>query len=158
MEFIEKILPTVLVVATGLLTWFLKDKSEKLKLQREKLLEEKRLNYENILEPIIRLFVGTKGDKKETEKAMKQILSFDYKKTSFQLMLFGSDSVVQAYNDYLQYMYKNEDNLNASVTLKLLGKVLLEIRKDLGNPTTDLEELDMLRFMITDIDELSIKD
>ena len=58
--------PTLLVVSTGLLTWFLKDKSENLKLQREKLI--------------------------------KQMQSFDYKRTAFQLMLFGSDDVVNAYN------------------------------------------------------------
>lgn len=62
MEFIEKILPTLLVVLTGLLTWFLKDKSEKLKLQREMLIEEKRNNYEKILEPLIRSLHGAKND------------------------------------------------------------------------------------------------
>src|SRR5690606_26483827 len=132
----------------------LKDKSEKLKLQREQLIEEKRQNYEKILEPIIRLFVGTKGNKQELEKAMKQVQSFDYKKTAFQLMLFGSDSVVSAYNDYFQYLYKNENNLDPYVMLKALGKVVLEIRKDLGNDKTALKEYDMLRFMITDIDKL----
>lgn len=90
--------PTLLVVSTGLLTWFLKDKSENLKLQREKLIEEKRQNYEKILEPMIRVFSGVKGNKNETQKAIKQMQSFDYKRTAFQLMLFGSDDVVNAYN------------------------------------------------------------
>ena len=150
----QNILPTLLVVSTGLLTWFLKDKSEKLKLQREKLIEEKRQNYEKILEPIIRLFAGTKGNKQELQKAMKQVQSFEYKKTAFQLMLFGSDSVVNAYNDYFQYLYKNENNMDPYEMLNALGKVILEIRKDLGNDKTALKEFDMLRFMITDIDKM----
>ncbi len=153
MEFIEKILPTLLVVAAGFITWFLKDKSEKLKFQREKLIEEKRLNYEKILEPIIRVLAGVKN-KTEMDKALKQIQSFDYKKSAFQLMLFGSDNVVNAYNDYFQYLYKNESNLDPYKMLNALGKVILEIRKDLGNDKTALKEYDMLRFMITDIEKM----
>ena len=152
MEILEKILPTVLVVLTGLITWFLKDKSEKLKFQREKLIEEKRGNYEKILEPIIRLFASTNGNEREMQKAMRQVMSFDYKKTAFQLMLFGSDEVVNSYNQFFQYLYKNEDDLNPFETLKLLGKVILEIRKDLGNDKTTLKEYDMLKFMIKDLD------
>lgn len=151
MDILQNILPTILVVTTGLLTWFLKDKSEKLKYQREKLIEEKRTNYEKILEPIIRIFAGAKNEV-EMNKANKQILSFDYKKTAFQLMLFGSDKVVYAYNNYLQYLYKNEAEINPITSINLLGKVILEIRKDLGNDKTVLTEFDMLRFMITDID------
>ena len=39
--------------------------------------------------------------------------------------------------------------------MSLLGKIVLEIRKDLGNNKTRLSEFDMLRFLITDIDILS---
>ena len=153
MEWIQNILPTLLVVITGLITWFLKDKSEKLKLQREKLIEEKRANYEKILEPIIRTFAGSKN-KSELAKAIKQVQSFDYKKTSFQLMLFGSDDVVNAYNNFFQYLYKDDSEKDSYELLSVLGKIILEIRKDLGNDKTALKEYDMLRFMITDIDKL----
>jgi|SRR5690554_504445 len=156
MDWLQNILPTLLVVTTGLVTWFLKDKSEKLKYQREKLIEEKRQNYEKILEPIIRSFAGTKN-KTELAKAIKQIQSFDYKKTAFQLMLFGSDSVVKSYNEFFQYLYQNESNINPHMVLNSLGKVILEIRIDLGNSKTALKENDMLRFMITDIDKLKDK-
>jgi hypothetical protein len=154
MEFIEKILPTLLVVLTGLLTWFLKDNSEKLKLQREMLVEEKRNNYEKILEPIVRTLHGAKNEI-ELNKAIKQITSYDYRKQAFQLMLFGSDNVVNAYNDFFQYLYKNNDTIVAKEMLKALGKVVLEIRKDVGNSKTTLKEYDMLRFMISDMDLLS---
>jgi hypothetical protein len=153
MDWLQNILPTILVVSTGLITWFLKDKSEKLKLQREKLIDEKRANYEKILEPIIRTFAGAKN-KNELAKAIKQVQSFDYKKTSFQLMLFGSDNVVNAYNDFFQYLYRNDSEKKPIEMLKALGKIILEIRKDLGNDKTALKEYDMLRFMITDIDKL----
>ncbi len=150
MELLEKLAPTILVIAAGFVTWFLKDKSEKLRLQREKLIEEKRGNYEKILEPIIRSFSGI-NNASEMQKAIKQVQSYDYKKSAFQLMLFGSDNVVKAYNDYFQYLYNNENNMKAEEMLKQLGKVILEIRKDLGNKKTMLKELDMLRFIIKDL-------
>lgn len=152
MDWLQNILPTVLVVSTGLITWFLKDNSEKLKIQREKLVEEKRNNYVKILEPIIRTLTGAK-DKIELAKAIKHIKSFEYKKTAFHLMLFGSDSVVKAYNNYFQYIYKSDD-MDPKIMLEKLGEILLEIRKDLGNSKTKLDELDMLSFMINDIEQI----
>lgn len=69
-------------------------------------------------------------------------------------MLFGSDDVVNAYNDFFQYLYKDESERKSSELLNHLGKVVLEIRRDLGNNKTELKEYDMLRSMITDIDKL----
>lgn len=43
---------------------------------------------------------------------INEIKSYDYRKTSFDLALFGSDSVVRAYNALLQYGYKGEANEN----------------------------------------------
>jgi hypothetical protein len=153
MEYIEKILPTLLVVSTGLVTWFLKDKSEKLKLQRELLIQEKRNNYESILEPLIRTLHGSKNQQ-ELNKAIKQITSYEYKKQAFQLMLFGSDGVVEAYNNLFQFLYTHKEENDPRELLLVLGKVVLEIRKDVGNEKTLLKEFDMLRFMITDIDSI----
>lgn len=67
-------------------------------------------------------------------------------------MLFGSDEVVTAYNDFFQYLYKNNNTIDPKEMLKALGKVVLEIRKDVGNSKTILKESDMLRSMISDID------
>lgn len=75
MEFLQHIFPTILVALTGVFTWFLKDKSEKLKLQKEKLVEEKRLNYQNILEPIIKTFSGAKNPS-DLKSAQAELKSF----------------------------------------------------------------------------------
>jgi hypothetical protein len=69
-------------------------------------------------------------------------------------MYFGSDPVVKAYNNFFQYLYNNESNPEPAKMMSLFGKLILEIRKDLGNSKTKLAEFDMLRFMITDIDKL----
>jgi len=152
-DLLKELLPTLLVVSTGLLTWFLKDKSENLKLQREKLVEEKRNNYKKLLEPIIRIFGGIKNPR-DMSKAMKQIQSHEYRTTAFELVQFGSDNVVNAYNNFFQYLYKHNDDLNPKVTLQNLGAIILEIRKDVGHSKTELQSQDMLKFMIKDIDSI----
>jgi hypothetical protein len=38
--------------------------------------------------------------------------------------------------------------------MRLWGQLLLEIRKDVGNKKTGLNELDMLRWLISDIEKL----
>ena len=43
---------------------------------------------------------------------------------------------------------------NQEMYLRLWGRLLLEIRKDVGNKDTELNELDMLRWLIKDIDKL----
>ncbi len=154
MELLKSVSPSLITIIGIIIGWYLKDKSEKLRIQKENLTEKKRENYLKILNPLIRVLVGVKN-KGESDKAIKDLRSFDYNKIAFELMLFGSDSVVSAYNDYFQYIYQNVDGLNPKITFSLLGKILLEIRKDLGNSKTKLKELDMLRFMIKDIDKIN---
>ena len=63
------------------------------------------------------------------DKVIKQVQSFDYKKTAFQLMLFGSDKVVKAYNNYFQYLYRYEDKNNNPVKMiETLGSLILDKR------------------------------
>lgn len=79
------------------------------------------------------------------------------KKTAFDLNLFGSDEVVLAYNNFMKLIYPYESETTEKREPKMIllwGKLLLEIRKSLGNKKTKLDELDMLRAMITDIDRL----
>ena len=147
--------PTLMIIG-GIITWLIKSKTEELKSVQEKIQKQQLDTYAQILEPIIRLFSGLKGDDKDTQIAMKKIQSFDYRKTAFDLNLFGSDGVVKAYSDFMQYIYKMEkqEEKNPLEMLEYLGKVILEIRKNLGYKRTKLKEVDMLRFMITDIDTL----
>jgi len=80
-----------------------------------------------------------------------------YRKTAFNLNLFGSDEVVKAYNALMQHTYEAEstEKQDPKEMMRLWGMLLLEIRKSLGNKKTKLDELDMLRAMIKDIDEYS---
>ncbi len=161
MAFIQDILtPLVLILVAGIssiITWLIRSKTEEFRAIRVKLNEERRKTYSEILSPYIQLLVDLKN-KEGAAKALDEIKSLDYKKSAFNLALFGSDNVVRAYNAFLQYAYKAESGENeeqrAVRYMHLWGQLLLEIRKDVGNKKTGLNELDMLRWLISDIEKL----
>ena len=154
MEWLQILGPTLLMVLGGIITWFIKSKVEELRAIEEKLREERRNIYAQILDPYIRIFADMKG--KGPDNALKIITSYDYRKTAFDLNLFGSDEVVIAYNNLMKHTYEAEatENNDPNKMMLLWGKLLLEIRKSLGNKNTELNELDMLRAMIKDVDKL----
>lgn len=56
MEWLKYIGPPLLMVLGGIITWFIKSKSEELKAVEDLLREERRKIYGEILEPYIQLF------------------------------------------------------------------------------------------------------
>jgi len=138
----------------GIVSWVIKARSEDLRAIEEKLRSERRQIYKELLEPYIRLFSDLKG--KGAQESIKQINSFDYKKTSFELSLLGSDGVIKAYNDLMQYAIHTEfkSGQQTKELMRRWGVLLLEIRKSLGNKRTKLDELAMMRGTIKDIDEI----
>jgi hypothetical protein len=153
MEWVQIIVPSVLVIIGGIVGWLIRSRTEEYRAIRDKLREEQRKIYSDILEPYIELFTDIKG--KGSIKATQKITSYDYRKTAFELNLVGSDEVVSAYNTLMQHAYKAEETGDKDPVniLRLWGYLLLEIRRSLGYKSTKLNEWDMLRGMIKDIDE-----
>lgn len=158
MNWLQILGPSLLIVLGGIVSWFVKSRIEELQATHEELNEERRKIYKELLEPYIKVFVGIKSKGRSEEQAIQQITSYDYRKTAFALNLFGSDKVIRAYNNLMQYVYKFEaggsQGSQAREMMRLWGMLLLEIRKSLGNKETKLDEFDMLRGMIKDIDKL----
>jgi len=107
---------------------------------------------------------------KEKDKYMEatmKLLSLEYRKLSFRLSLIGSDNVVKAFNNLYQYFYKNAENSESTIQsnptdkakemMSLIGLLLLEIRKSMGNEETQLNEWDMLEWFITDARKMKEK-
>jgi hypothetical protein len=71
--------------------------------------------------------------------------------------LVGSDEVVSAHNELMQYAYRAEETGEKDPVemLRLWGILLLKIRKSLGYKSTKLNEWDMLRGMIKDINKFA---
>lgn len=143
----------LLVFIGGLVSWFLKNRKEELKAIEERALEKRIETYNKILNPFITLFAA-KDDQKLKDKALNEIISVEYRKAGFNLITFGSDEMVNSYNNMMQGFYKNESNVNPNETMRKFANFLLSVRKDVYNKETKLKEWDMLKFMITDIDEI----
>lgn len=152
MNWLQILGPSLLIVLGGIVTWFIKSRVEELRATEQRLREERRKIYSQILDPYIRLFADLKGQ--GPTQAIKKIMSYDYRRTSFDLNLFGSDQVIRAYNALMKHTYEAESTgrQDPKEMMRLWGSFLLEVRKSLGNRKTKLNEIDMLRAMIKDID------
>ena len=146
----------VLVVVGGIITWIVRSRLEEFREVERKLRDERRKIYAEILDPYIELFANISRGEGVSGGIDQKITSKDYRRAIFELGLLGSDEVVRAYNDLMQYFFNlgSEQKQDMHVTIRLWGKLRLEIRKSLGNKKTKLNEIDMLRGEITDIDKL----
>ncbi|MCG3154407.1 MAG: hypothetical protein DKINENOH_01001 [bacterium] len=156
-EWINLLITPLVGAIIGFGVWFIQSRIEELRRAKETLHDERRKIYSEILEPYIRAFTGIKSQQ-EAQKAVQQVNSFDYKKCAFEFSLIGSDNVVLAFNKMVQFMFRAEAEGKASPdpkeVLHLWGAFLLEIRKSLGGQKTKLNEKDMLRGLIRDVDSV----
>ncbi len=169
--------PVLVLILTGI-GWHIKSRleavreSENKKLDRireleDKLREDRIEIYNALLEPFFVLFTTDvvfsqdpkyKGKNKK-EYSIGKMLTVDYRKVGFKLSLIADDSVVMAYNQLMQFFYHTKENpaepeIHTSQWLHLLGNLLLEIRKSLGNKETKVDEWEMLEWFITDVQNM----
>jgi len=165
MDWLQDILaPLIVLLIAAMVTailsivgYSIRSRKEESRVSQQKLNEERRNTYRKIISPYIGMFTGIK-DKEGTAKALDKIKSPEHKEAVFDLIFFGSDNVVKAHNALFQYAYKDDagesSELRGLMYMRLWGTLLLEIRKDVGNKDTKLDEFDMLRWLIRDIDKL----
>ena len=154
MDWINFLLTPVVAAIVGLAVWFVQSRVELVRRERDKLHDERRKIYSDVLDPYIRAFSGIKDPQTQAE-ILQKITSHEYRKTSFEFALLASDDVVKAFNQMMQYFFTAEAEGGAADPIEMLkrwGGFLLEIRKNIGDPRTGLSEIDMLRGHITDID------
>ncbi|HKJ33917.1 MAG TPA: hypothetical protein VKA34_18950 [Balneolales bacterium] len=155
MFWIQTVIPPILGAILGFVVWYIQSRIEKIRREQEKLHDDRRKIYSEILEPYIKL-LSKSSNESELQKVTKQLTSLDYKKKAFEFTLIGDDNVVKAFNNMMQYAFLTKEespNLAQSRILELWGDFLLEIRKSVNNPKTSLTNKDMLRGFITDIDK-----
>lgn len=151
MAWLYAIGPTFLLILGGIISWALKARYDKLKEQEEILRGEKIKIYKKLLEPFFIIL----SDTSKISEATKIILSYQYKENAFIMRIFGSDSVIEAHNKLMKISYNPEINTenNPKIMIEAVGRLLLEIRKDIGNKKTKLNEIDTIRFIIKDIEK-----
>ena len=138
----------------GLVVWFFQSRAEKLRRLEESLQDRRLALYSETLDPFIKLFAGVRDDK-VTGQVMEDIQGHAYRKTLFDVTMFGSDEVVQALNALWTHIYEGEaKGQQPREIMRLWANLLLAVRRSAGNPDTKLEEWDMLAAQIKDIDSL----
>lgn len=160
---IGSIATPILVIILSAIGWKLRQSFERQRELEEKLREDRIQTYNSILEPFIILLMTDQAwsmDKQNRGKdrsaiAVTKMLSLDYRKSAFKLSLVGSDAVVFAYNDLMQYFFARSDDSTATEEsikqmMGLLGTFLLQIRRSMGNESTALSNWQMLEWFITD--------
>jgi hypothetical protein len=150
-DMIKNILIIFLSSGTIITIWY-ENRIKKLNSIEEKLREDRRKIYFNLLIPFVKLF----NKENSRDDSIAYLMSEDYRRTSFEVTLIGSDAVVKAFGDLMQQTFKGptkQREINKpDETIVLFANLLLQIRKDLERNSTKLGKKDMLRHMITDID------
>lgn len=171
---IATLITPFLLLALGGLGWIIQNRMKSSQTRQEsqaariteledKLREDRIATYNSLLEPFFLLFTSEsafaqdpkyKGKKKD-DLAIARMLSVDYRKIAFKLSLVANDSVVRAYNELMQFFYKTEQDSRpledkTSHWLALMAKLLLEIRKSMGNQTSDLDKWEMIEWFMQD--------
>ena len=151
MEWVSAIVGPLLIIIGGIISWFIKDKSEKLKIQEKKVKEEQEKIYNELLKPYLLIL----SDPKKISEATNIISSDEYKENAFKMRFFGSDNIINAHNELMKISYEAEKTgkQDSIKMMEVIGQLFLAVRKDLGHPKTKLREKDMISFIIKDIDK-----
>jgi hypothetical protein len=96
--------------------------------------------------------LSTKTGKSEIDpQIISDLLSFIIR----EFVIWGSEDVICAYNEFLKVMRTNVENESIDITkgrLLVFERLLLVIRKDLGHTNLNLTEGSLLRLFVNDYD------
>ena len=170
----------ILLLCLGGIGWLIQNRLENSQIKQEAqskriyeledLMREDRINtYNLLLEPFFLLFTSESAfslDKKyknkdKNELAIQRMLSVEYRQVGFKLSLVASDEVVRSYNNLMQFFYHNENDLRpieekTSQWIALMGTLLLEIRKSMGNETSKLNRWEMIEWFMADAQKIKL--
>jgi hypothetical protein len=175
---IATLVTPVLLVILGGIGWLIQNRMEASHARQEaqaariaeledKLREDRITTYNALLEPFFLLFTSEAAfaldpkfkNKKKDEIALSRMLSVEYRQVGFKLSLVANDSVVRAYNKLMQFFYHTDEDARlieekTSHWIDLMGTLLLEIRKSMGNQSSDLDRWEMIEWFMKDAREM----
>lgn len=143
--------PTLgIIFLTAVLTWIGHAvlTSQQRKLEISKALEENKRNlYKRFLDLFFKI-LQTAGketyDLSEYERSMIDLTR--------DMTVYASDEVLKLFVGFKQMALLEEHERDPVKFIGWLGKIILEIRKDLGYSATKIQPVDILRTFIKDID------
>jgi hypothetical protein len=135
-----------------ILLYILKKKDDELSLIKNKISDEKYKTYFSIVSLFFDILKQNKGltKWKDGELASRYI---DIKKN---LLLLGSDEIIKKFSEFDKGIAS--DHLHPVHKMKSWFELFILIRKDSGNPRTNLTVDDILRNLITEADYVEVKD
>jgi hypothetical protein len=168
-ELAAGLLGALLLVIGGVVGAWVTHKLQESRETEQRLAGERRQIYAGLLKPYIQIFtkdladvlpqVGNRRGSRSstptnTESAIREIATVEYKRTAFDFMLMAPDRAVAAYNELMQFTYghRGDSEYGQELVFKL-ARLFLEIRRNLVKDT-NLSDIDMLRFLITDIEDI----
>ncbi len=141
-KYLPTIIPIVLAVLAGL-GWLYKHEKEKRLLVEKQLSDKKYDVYFKFISLYFDLMKKIKkGQPLNTIKLIDTLL--DIKK---ELTIYGSDEVIK------KFFYWEETSSNKDTSLIPITDIIIEMRKDMGNPKTKITTSDFLKSLIRDNEE-----
>ena len=137
--------------------------SARIRELEDRLHEDRIATYNSLLEPFFLLFTSEAAfavdpkykNKQKNDLAIERMLSVQYRQVGFKLSLVANDAVVRAYNNLMQFFYQTEGDarpldVKTSHWIALMGTLLLEIRKSMGNESSGLDRWEMIEWFMAD--------
>ena len=149
-KFITDIWPYVIAILTMVITilgWIIHRKTERIKIIENQLSEKKYEAYAEIVQLFYDILQDIRSGKSfDNEDAEKRIM-----KSKRDILMYGSDKVFKAFNQYLCASTKKSDPI---LPLKCFLRLILEIRKDMCGKRTSVKEKDILLSLMQNEEEV----
>lgn len=147
-DYFKRIDPTILTLVSGSIGFIISKIIEDLKESKQRLYEQKRKYYNELIRPYRDVLKNIKVKNGNTALNNKQIA--DAMDTAFDNILYASDEVIEKYGRFRNTDTNDTEtgSKNLYKTLKLFSDLLLAMRKDLGNKYTSLDDVHILRMFI----------
>ena len=135
-------LSPVLVVLLGGLGWLYRHERERRQAAESQLSERKRKAYTMLLDVFFDVLKATKTGKAPSEKSLATRM-YD---ANVELVLYGSDTVLRVYQDFLRTSREGRTDL------RLFGALVAAIRRDMGHLRSKVGADEVLRQFVNDFD------
>ncbi|MEX1255834.1 MAG: hypothetical protein WEE64_16005 [Dehalococcoidia bacterium] len=154
MGWIAIVVSPLFLLIGGIIGAWINNRFQEAREAEARLSGDIRRVYGELMKPYYHVFSSPQGA--GADEAIRIMSAPEYKATAFDFMMVAPDNAARAYNELQQYIYRmGGDSVEQGRKVLLLwGQLLLEIRKSLGHKDTQLENVDMLRSLIKDIETL----
>ena len=146
-NLIITILTLALPIIATILGWIIHRKTEKIKIMQNQLSDKKYQAYANIVSTFYSILKDSKNHKTTNQKALMEQM-IDSKR---DILMYGSDSVFKAFNNYL---VKSSENTDATTTMNSFLDFIIAIRKDMCGKQTKVTKRDILINLVQNESEI----